>query len=79
LARTPLMTGLIDKPVVPAMLPAAAAGASATGGAAPVGAGAMGQGSQSGGSSRAALMVPAAVAEEGDEPEEDLWDDDDEW
>jgi PPE-repeat protein len=79
LARTPLMTGLIDKPVGPAMLPAAAAGASATGGAAPVGAGAMGQGSQSGGSSRAALMVPAAVAEEGDEPEEDLWDDDDEW
>ena len=43
------------------------------------GAGAMGQGSQSGGGSRSALMVPTAVAEEGDEPEEPLWDDDDEW
>jgi PPE-repeat protein len=78
LARTPLMTGLIDRPVGPAMLPAAAAGESATGGAAPLGAGAMGQGTQSGGGTRAAMLVPAAASQEDDEPEEDLWDDD-EW
>ncbi|OBJ74758.1 hypothetical protein A9W97_10620 [Mycobacterium gordonae] len=79
LARTPLMTGLIDKPVGPAMMPAAAAGESATGGAAPVGAGAMGQGAGSGGSSRPGLVAPAPVAQERDEQEEDLWDDEDDW
>ncbi|MDP7706156.1 MULTISPECIES: PPE family protein [unclassified Mycobacterium] len=79
LARTPLMTGLIDKPVGPAMMPAAAAGESATGGAAPVGAGAMGQGASGGGSSRPGLAAPAPVSQERDEPEEDLWDDEDEW
>jgi PPE-repeat protein len=79
LARTPLMTGLIDKPVGPAMMPAAAAGESATGGAAPVGAGAMGQGAQGGGSSRPGLAVQASAAQEQDEPEEYLWDDEDEW
>ncbi|MBX9641711.1 MAG: PPE family protein [Mycobacteriaceae bacterium] len=79
LARTPLMTGLIDKPVGPAMMPAAAAGESATGGAAPVGAGAMGQGAHSGGSSRAGLVAPGPAAQEHDEPEEDLWDDEDDW
>ncbi|BDB45773.1 MULTISPECIES: PPE family protein [Mycobacterium] len=78
LARTPLMTGLIDKPAGPAVLPAAAAGESATGGTAPVGTGALGQGAPGGGT-RAALAVPAAAADEHDEPEEDLWDDDDDW
>lgn len=82
LARTPLMTGLIDKPVGPAMMPAAAAGESAAGGSAPVGAGAgagaMGAGS--GGSSRATIAAPAAVTKELEDEEEvhDLWDDD-EW
>lgn len=79
LTRTPLMTGLIDKPVGPAMMPAAAAGETATGGSAPVGAGAMGQGAGSGGGTRTALAVPAAASDEHDEPEEQLWDDDDEW
>ncbi|OBK13732.1 PPE family protein [Mycobacterium asiaticum] len=79
LARTPLMTGLIDKPAGPAMMPAAAAGEAATGGSAPVGAGAMGQGAQAGGGSRTALAVPTALADETDEPEEDLWDDQDDW
>ncbi|OBK26686.1 hypothetical protein A5634_24635 [Mycobacterium asiaticum] len=81
LARTPLMTGLIDKPAGPAMMPAAAAGESVAGsGAAPVGgAGAMGQGAQAGGSSRTALVAPAATAQETEEHEEDLWDDEDEW
>lgn len=79
LARTPLMTGLIDKPVGPAMMPAAAAGESATGGTAPVGAGAMGQGAQGGGSSRPGLAAPAPIAQDRDEQEEDLWDDEDDW
>lgn len=79
LARTPLMTGLIDKPVGPAMMPAAAAGETATGGAAPVGAGAMGQGAGSGGSSRPGLAAPAPLAQEREEQEEDLWDDEDDW
>ncbi|MHA7648814.1 PPE family protein [Mycobacterium sp. ML4] len=78
LARTPLMTGLIDKPTGPAMMPAAA-GESATGGAAPVGAGAMGQGAGGGGSSRPGLAAPAPAAQEHDESEEDLWDDEDDW
>ncbi|OBI82454.1 PPE family protein [Mycobacterium asiaticum] len=80
LARTPLMAGLIDKPAGPAVMPAAAAGESVTSGAAPVGAGAgaMGQGAQAGGGTRTALAVPVA-AEESDEPEEALWDDEDDW
>lgn len=80
LARTPLMTGLIDKPLGPSMMPAAAAGESATGGSAPVGAGgAMGAGGQAGGSTRTALAMPAPAAEENEDHEEHLWDDDDEW
>ncbi|SOJ58055.1 PPE family immunomodulator PPE68 [Mycobacterium simulans] len=79
LARTPLMTGLIDKPATAAVMPAAAAGSSATGGAAPVGAGAMGQGAGSGGSSRPGLAAPTPLAQERDEHEEEEWDDDDDW
>jgi len=76
LARTPLMTGLIDKPVSPSVMPAAAAGSSATGGAAPVGGGAMGQGAGAGGSTRPGLTAPAPLVQE---REEDDWDDQDDW
>jgi PPE-repeat protein len=79
LARTPLMTGLIDKPVGPAMMPAAAAGESATSGAAPVGAGAMGQGAQGGSGTRSALLAPGPAAQDEEEHDDGLWDDDDEW
>jgi PPE-repeat protein len=79
LARTPLMTGLLDKPATPAMVPAAAAGSSATSGAAPVGAGAMGQGAGSGGSTRPGLAAPAQLTQERDEHDEEDWDDEDDW
>lgn len=80
LARTPLMTGLIDKPATAAVMPAAAAGSSATGGAAPVGAGAMGQGAGAGGSTRPGIAAPTPLVAERDEAdEEDAWDDQDDW
>ncbi len=79
LARTPLMSQLIDKPAGPAVMPAAAAGSSATSGAAPVGAGAMGQGAGSGGSSRPGIAAPAALTQERDENDEEDWDDEDDW
>lgn len=78
LTRTPLMSQLIEKPVAPSVMPAAAAGSSATGGAAPVGAGAMGQGAQSGGSTRPGLVAPAPLAQEREEDEDD-WDEEDDW
>ncbi|ORX05908.1 hypothetical protein AWC27_26795 [Mycobacterium szulgai] len=77
LARTPLMTGLVDKPVSPPVMPAAAAGSSATGGAAPVGGGAMGQGAGAGGSTRPGLAAPAPLTQEREEHEDDDWDEDD--
>lgn len=79
LTRTPLMSQLIEKPVAPSVMPAAAAGSSATGGAAPVGAGAMGQGAQSGGSTRPGLVAPAPLAQEREEHDEDDWDEEDDW
>lgn len=79
LTRTPLMSQLIEKPVAPSVMPAAAAGSSATGGAAPVGAGAMGQGAQSGGSTRPGLVAPAPLAQEREEDDEDDWDEEDDW
>ncbi|QUR69430.1 PPE family protein [Mycobacterium spongiae] len=82
LARTPMMTQLIEKPAGPSMVPAgASAGSSVAGGAAPVG-GAMGQGAQSGGSSRPGLAAPAPLSQERDENDSDLgdhWDDEDDW
>ncbi|KZS78934.1 PPE family protein [Mycobacterium persicum] len=79
LARTPLMSELLDKPVGPAVQPAAAAGSSATSGAAPVGAGAMGQGAQTGGSSRPGMAAPATLTQERNDADEDDWDDEDDW
>ncbi|OBJ52806.1 PPE family protein [Mycobacterium sp. 1423905.2] len=79
LARTPLMSGLIEKPASPSVMPAAAAGSSTTGGAAPVGAGGMGQSAGSGGSTRPGLAAPAPLAQEHDDQEEDDWDDQDDW
>ncbi|OOK76489.1 hypothetical protein BZL30_3918 [Mycobacterium kansasii] len=79
MARTPLMSELLDKPVGPAVQPAAAAGSSATSGAAPVGAGAMGQGAQTGGSSRPGLAAPATLTQERNDADEDAWDDEDDW
>lgn len=79
LARTPLMSQLIEKPVGPALAPAgASAGASAAGGAAPVG-GAMGQGAQSGGSTRPGLTAPAPLSQEREDDHEQDWDDEDDW
>lgn len=83
LARTPLMAQLLEKPVGPSMMPAAAAGAgagsTATGGSAPLGAGAMGQGAQSGGTSRAGLVAPAPLRQEHDENDLSDWDDQEDW
>jgi PPE-repeat protein len=84
LARTPLMAQLLEKPVGPSMMPAAAtagagAGSTATGGAAPLGAGAMGQGAQSGGASRAGLVAPAPLRQELDENDLADWDDQEDW
>ncbi|ORB87688.1 hypothetical protein B1987_19775 [Mycobacterium kansasii] len=81
LARTPLISELLDKPVGPSVQPAAAAGSSATSGAAPVGAGAgaMGQGAQAGGSSRPGLAAPATLTQERSDADEDDWDDEDDW
>jgi PPE-repeat protein len=83
LTRTPLMSQLLDKPVGPSMMPAAAtgagAGSSSTGGAAPLGAGGMGHGAQSGGTTRSGLVAPAPLAQGLEENDLDDWDDQDEW
>lgn len=78
LAQTPLMAGLIDKPTTAAMVPAAASSAAqpaAAVGPAPLGA--IGHGAQSGASSRPGLAVPARLASEPDEADQETSDHDD--
>lgn len=77
LARTPLMTGLIERPAAPAMMPAATAGSSTTGSAAPRSVSAAPRDAQPGGFSRPGLLTFTTITQEHDDNHEG-WDGDDE-
>ncbi|EUA07677.1 PPE family protein [Mycobacterium kansasii 732] len=81
LARTSLVSQLLDKADTPPTVPNAA-GSPATGGAAPVAAGGMGRSTPPGAGTRPGRLMPALLAKEDDnddeEPRED-WHDQEDW